>query len=289
MSLHAELLFHLQAFARNARINPFLTAGIGGGAFAYQQALYAPLGAGVNLRVNATSIIILQGQIRKALSDGINGDFMFYSASYAHDMVGIKKHKSRKENVVKDAISAGKGNRKNKTRAVAGSLINNKSVADTSLEKNKLITDSDGDGIADKDDKCPGVKGSKENMGCPFPPVEGADIVSMSTDSVTYNIYFAYDQSELVGYDFAVLNSIKQIVQSDKTLTLHIAGYADSQGTQARNIRISADRAKVTVDYFTSYGIAQSRITSSFHGSGHPFDKLQQWRNRRAEITIIKH
>ena len=79
--------------------------------------------------------------------------------------------------------------------------------------------DSDSDGVADKDDKCPQIKGSKENDGCPFPPIAGADVVAMSEDSVSYAIYFAYDQSELVGYDFGVLNRIMKILESDKTLT----------------------------------------------------------------------
>jgi hypothetical protein len=29
--------------------------------------------------------------------------------------------------------------------------------------------DADGDGVTDKDDKCPDVKGPKENAGCPWP------------------------------------------------------------------------------------------------------------------------
>lgn len=288
ISLHAEALVHLKAFARNVRVNPFITAGIGGGAFGFQQAIYAPLGAGIDLRVNEGSILILQGQMRKALSPGITSDFMFYSVSYAHDLAGArtKKHKSHKDEVVKDALSSGDTSN---NRHVAATSKKNAKTVDTSTVKNSSMADSDGDGIPDKDDKCPHIKGSRENTGCPFPPVDGADVVSMSADSVTYCIYFAYDQSELVGYDYSVLNRIEQIVQSDKTLTIHISGHADNQGTGLKNVPISADRAKVTVDYFRSYGIAASRITSSYYGSDRPLDKAQQWRNRRAEITIIKH
>ncbi|MGH2564764.1 MAG: OmpA family protein, partial [Ginsengibacter sp.] len=284
----AEALVHLKAFARSVRINPFITAGIGGGAFGFQQAIYAPLGAGIDLRVNEVSILILQGQMRKVLSPGITGDFMFYSVSYAHDLPGTrtKKYKSHKDDEIKDALSSSDTNN---NRDVAAASKKNTKTVDTSMAKNSLLADSDGDGIPDKDDKCPGIKGSRENMGCPFPPVDGADVVDMSADSVTYCIYFAYDRSELVGYDYSVLNRIMQILQSDKTLTVHISGHADNQGTGLKNMPISADRAKVTVDYFTSYGIAASRITSSYYGSSRPLDNAPQWRNRRAEITIIKH
>jgi OmpA-OmpF porin, OOP family len=286
-TMHAEILIHFKAFAPNAGVNPFITAGIGGGTFGYQTAAYVPVGAGLAFHFNGGSILILQGQMREVLSKGITNNFMFFSAGFAHDIGGRtpKIHKSHRDEVVKDALSSAatkKRKRATPTNDVDTLMVKN------SKEKSPL-TDSDGDGIPDKDDKCPGIKGSRENMGCPFPPVEGADVVAMSADSVTYCIYFAYDQSELVGYDFAVLNRIMQILQSDKTLTIHISGHADTQGTGIKNMPISAGRAKVTVDYFTSYGIAASRITSSYYGSSRPLDNAQQWRNRRAEITIIKH
>jgi outer membrane protein OmpA-like peptidoglycan-associated protein len=264
LTLHSDALIHLKAFARDARVNPFITAGVGWGTFGYQQAFYAPVGAGVAFHFNSGSIIILQGQMRESLSRNFTRNFMFYSASFAHEIgTRPKKHKSDKDEivVVKGANASAKG----------------------------PSPDSDGDGIPDKDDKCPQIKGSRENEGCPFPPIEGADIIAMSPDSVTYTIYFAYDRSELVGYDFDVLNGIMQILKADKTLTVHISGYADMQGTQARNIQISADRADVTRDYFLSYNVSASRITSSSYGSNNPIDNVNQWRNRRAEVTIIRH
>jgi hypothetical protein len=37
--------------------------------------------------------------------------------------------------------------------------------------------DKDGDGIADKDDKCPDVAGPKENAGCPWPDTDGDSVL----------------------------------------------------------------------------------------------------------------
>ena len=275
VTLHSDALIHLKAF-REAKVNPFITGGIGWGSFGYQEAFYAPIGAGVTFHFNSGSIIILQGQMRASLSKPLTRNFMFYSVSFAQNIVGSrsKKHKSHKDKIVKDALSSADKN-------------NSGNVKDVSAKSQ--LSDSDGDGIQDKDDKCPQIKGSRENKGCPFPPIDGADVIAMSADSVTYTIYFDYDRSELVGYDFAVLNGIMQILKADKTLTVHIDGYADMQGTQARNIQVSGDRANVTRDYFLSYNISASRITSSYHGSNNPIDNVNQWRNRRAEVTIIRH
>jgi hypothetical protein len=37
--------------------------------------------------------------------------------------------------------------------------------------------DTDKDGIADKDDKCPTVAGPKENAGCPWPDTDGDGVL----------------------------------------------------------------------------------------------------------------
>ncbi len=37
--------------------------------------------------------------------------------------------------------------------------------------------DTDGDGIADKDDKCPTVSGPSENGGCPWPDTDGDSVL----------------------------------------------------------------------------------------------------------------
>lgn len=291
MTMHADVLMHVKAFASDVRVNPFLTAGIGWGSFAYQEAFCAPVGAGVSFNFNK-SLLILQAQMREALSSGITNNFMFYSAGFALNIPGNrhKKNNRDKNETLKDALTGVDTSKQNIAKN-ADTLIA-KNSTDTSAKiithSSPLLTDSDGDGVLDKDDKCPDAKGNSDNDGCPFPPMNMDDLVNMSPDSVTYRIYFDYDRADLLGRDFDVLNRIVKMLQSDKALTLHISGYADMQGTQARNMKISAERANVTLDYFLSYHIPSSRITMFYYGDGKPIDTVQQWRNRRVEITIIK-
>lgn len=257
---------------------------------------------------------MLQLQIRKALSSGIANDFMFYSIGFAQGIPGrtAKKHESNKDEVVKNSLSSGpeknshglagkvekssteKGTSKGFSQPATDTIVLKNEIAKSQTEKvikedkASPLPDADGDGVADKEDKCPNLKGSVENQGCPFPFVEGAKILNISTDSVTYSISFDFDQSILQTGAFTVLNRIVEILKSDTTLTVDITGHADSQGTEFKNMQVSADRAKVTRDYFMSYNIAASRIKSSYYGASRPIDKVQQWRNRRVEVTIIK-
>lgn len=150
------------------------------------------------------------------------------------------------------------------------------------------VADKDGDGIADTEDKCPEIKGTNENNGCPLPFVEGAELLNMSADSMSYRINFDFDRSILLPDAFAVLKQIVEILKSDNSLRINITGHADNLGTNTANIQVSAERAKIARDYFLSYNIKADRIKSSYCGSARPVDITQQWRNRRVEITIIK-
>ena len=150
------------------------------------------------------------------------------------------------------------------------------------------LPDRDADGVLDTTDKCPDLKGTIENSGCPLPVVEGAELLSASSDSMTYRINFDFDRSILLPDAFAVLKNIVEILKADNTLKINITGHADNFGTAAGNRQVSADRARMSRDYFLSYQIAASRIRSSFYGASRPIDTKQQWRNRRVEITIIR-
>jgi outer membrane protein OmpA-like peptidoglycan-associated protein len=150
------------------------------------------------------------------------------------------------------------------------------------------IQDKDADGVADTDDKCPDTKGSTENNGCPLPLVEGAELVETALDSMTYRIYFDINRALLLPDAFKALKRIVDILKADNSLQINITGHADTTGTNAINMSLSAERAHVTRDYFLSYYIGAARIKTSFYGSSRPVDNTQQWRNRRVEVTISK-
>lgn len=150
------------------------------------------------------------------------------------------------------------------------------------------IMDKDADGVADTDDKCPDTKGSTENNGCPLPFIEEAELIEASLDSMTYRIYFDFNRALLSGAAFRVIRRIVDILKADNSLHINIAGHADTSGTYTVNMNLSAERAHIARDYFLSYYIAAGRIKTSFYGSSRPVNNIQQWRNRRVEITLIK-
>lgn len=348
-----DALLHLRAFKEHKTINPFLTAGIGAGYFGSQQAVYAPVGTGLQFRFNRGVLLFIQAQWKIALTKGITGDYMSYSIGIAQQV----KLKKENKQTIKTKMPAREKAKKERTKnTVARAVVDKDSDADgvpdskdkCSTEKgtvngcpdtdadgiadmddqckdvagvyryqgcpipdtdadgvndevDKCITekgpkenlgcawqDADADGVPDKDDKCPLVKGSAGNKGCHLPVADGAEIIFASQNSMTYNILFDFDRAILLPQAFSVLKNIVNILKADNNLSVSIAGHADNLGTDATNMRVSADRAKISVDYFTSYNIAAGRVKSSWYGASRPIDKTQQWLNRRVEITVIK-
>ncbi len=313
-TLYGDGLFHLKAFNKEERVNPFISAGLGGGLFGKTAAFYAPVGLGLDFHFKEGGTILLQAQLKEALSAGIKGGFLYYSLGFAQGLPEVAGNTS--QNPHKGAsraslpsIPAGNDQAVRKSipapEKVAESIrVLPVSPRDTSelaaairkvntipIRKEKVLTmaDSDSDGVYDSYDKCPTLKGSAINQGCPFPMVQDALVLHMTPDSVTYMIYFDFDRSDLYTQAFDVLYQVMEILKADTSLTVSIAGFADSKGSFLKNLRVSEERAKVTRDYLLSYDIAPSRIKWAYYGSSYPIDNNVQWRNRRVEITLIRN
>ncbi len=351
-SAQLEALFHMKALPDNVHINPFLTAGAGLGYFGNQLAVYAPVGTGLQFRLNEGGYVFVQAQWRLKLNSSINNDFTFYSIGFAQQgklsrsekNKKAKKEKEKKdipakENVKKEVNTADKdtdgdgvpdaidkcptekGNvtgcpdsdgdgipdKDDKCKDVGGVYrydgcpipdtdgdgLNDeidKCPTETGSRENHGCpkADIDGDGVPDSDDKCPTVAGKAENNGCPIKVADDGELINVSTDSMTYRVNFDFDRAELLSDAFKILRQVVEILKADNSLAVDITGHADSFGTDAANMQVSADRAKIVKEYFRSYNIAANRISSSYYGATRPFDKLQPWRNRRVEITLIK-
>jgi outer membrane protein OmpA-like peptidoglycan-associated protein len=259
-----------------------------------------PMGFGFKYKIN--NKIMLQGEFNFR---GTGTDYLDDVSTYYPDKAALD---ARNPNTSKFTYRGGGAYPKNPTLKrgdasnkdayfttqlkVAYKLQTNK--AKSPVKKEVILpvknneADADADGVTDALDKCPDVKGSKENSGCPLPFIEGAELAAVSLDSMTYRIYFDLDRSLLLSDAFKTLQGIVAILNADNTLKVNITGHSDNLGTNALNMQLSAERANITRDYLLSYNIAAERITTSHYGDTMPVDNTQQWRNRRVEITIIK-
>ena len=165
IGLELEPTINVRPYGDDAKIAPFLTAGIGGGFYTSHFGAYVPLGLGLQANFSNTTYLFLQAQYKFTLTKSVLGDNLFYSIGFAENI--------GREKVVAPPPPPPPPPPVVKDRDGDGVLDDVDRCPDTpGLASLKGCPDRDGDGIADIDDKCPDVPGLARYNGCPIPDTD---------------------------------------------------------------------------------------------------------------------
>lgn len=173
------------------------------------------------------------------------------------------------------------------------------------------VKDSDGDGVPDDKDKCPGTpKGVKVDAdGCPIDsdgdgvpdyqdacpgtprgtPVDTRGCPKVSKITVG-DVNFDFDRATLKDNAVTILNSAAEQIksQSSNVKGVMVTGYTDSTGPEAYNQALSERRANAVKDYLEGKGV--SNITAEGRGEANPVGdnatRAGRAANRRVEIDV---
>ncbi len=182
--------------------------------------------------------------------------------------------------------------------------------------------DSDGDGVTDDNDRCPGtprniqvdmhgcpLDSDKDGVSdykdaCPDTPegttvdAKGCPVVTTSaevTAAGTYlykDIQFENNKAELRESSFPSLNEVAAALNAQPGLKVEIHGHTDGSGARAYNQDLSQRRAESVKAYLESNGIDASRMTAIGFGPDRPIDsnatKEGRARNRRVEFKPVR-
>ena len=167
IGVELEPSLNMRAFTDNHFLNPFLTVGIGGGYYTGEWGAYVPTGVGVQLNFNSFTYLLLQAQYRWTLSKEKAHDNLFFSFGLAQKFGAEKKPKVVPPPPPPPVVD----------RDGDGVLDKDDKCPDTpGLAALQGCPDKDGDGIADGDDACPTVAGLAKYKGCPIPDTDGDGI-----------------------------------------------------------------------------------------------------------------
>jgi OOP family OmpA-OmpF porin len=163
-----------------------------------------------------------------------------------------------------------------------------------------VINDEDGDGVADKFDKCPGTTSGVvvDGAGCPLkapaPVVKEKVIITESDRRVVAdairNLEFDVNKSTIRSKSYPTLNRVADLLKS-KNFSLRLAGHTDSQGSDALNMSLSKDRAESIKAYLVSQGVNASRVEATGYGETQPIASNKtaagRQKNRRVEFSLF--
>ena len=166
-------------------------------------------------------------------------------------------------------------------------------------EMSDLLKDSDGDGVADKLDKCPNTPAGTvvDGSGCPLkvpaPQVTERVIVTEADRKVVKdaisNLDFDLGKATIRAKSYVTLNKVAALLV-EKNFSLKLAGHTDITGSRELNLRLSKERAESVKAYLVSQGANASRIEATGYGPDQPIasNKTAEGRqqNRRVEFTL---
>ena len=177
----------------------------------------------------------------------------------------------------------------------------------SALEAADLLKDSDGDGVADKLDKCPNTEaGIKvDGSGCPLdvdadgipdskdacPTVKGIARLNGCPEFAAgpvVPIQFEFNSSVLRTSAYSVLDGLASSLKANSSAVVQLDGHASAEGTEEYNMTLSRDRANSVKTYLVNAGIASNRIATTAYGESRPVasnaTEAGRSQNRRVEI-----
>jgi outer membrane protein OmpA-like peptidoglycan-associated protein len=149
--------------------------------------------------------------------------------------------------------------------------------------------DRDGDGVPDKDDKCPDEAGPAWNDGCPDTFAE----TKVDSEFVPLEpIEFEFDKAVIRPSSFPIVDGIaKSLLDHPELALVEVQGHTDEQGPDAYNMDLSNRRAAAVMQYLVEHGVPASRLTSKGYGKHVPLVKEHNaaaWKKNRRVAFVIK-
>ena len=150
-----------------------------------------------------------------------------------------------------------------------------------------VMTDSDNDGVADGTDECAGtLEGLKvDARGCAVQSASGE-----KQSVVLKGVTFLPGSATLTEEAKAVLDGAAAALNGQKDLKAEIGGYTDAQGAEAANQRLSQRRADSVRTYLVGKGVEGERLTAVGYGEAQPVASNDtpagRAENRRVEFKL---
>ena len=139
--------------------------------------------------------------------------------------------------------------------------------------------DTDMDGMPDSVDQCPTVAGLASNNGCPPKPEPSFNFE---------NTLFEFNSSVIKTSSYALLDEMSALMRQYPDKMFQINGHASSEGTEARNMTLSVDRANAVKAYLVNSGVNAANLATQGFGATQPLNantsEDERMLNRRVEI-----
>jgi OOP family OmpA-OmpF porin len=259
----------------------------------YVKGFYIPVGAGVKFKVSERVNFNLGYTMNFVDADNLDGVYAKGTTkdkfSYGYAGLEFSLGSSAKPSLEwTNPLATMYDELKDPTlRQEVEALKNRVSAVEKSVED--LKKDTDGDGVSDQFDKCPGTPAGTavDGSGCPLPKPAPVDTVASNVTGFE-KIGFDFNSSVLKTESYPTLDKLSSVLRENGG-KVTVNGYASSEGTAAYNVKLSKDRANSVKTYLVNSGVNASQVATKGNGEANPIasNDTEEGRiqNRRVETT----
>ncbi|MFN3908737.1 MAG: OmpA family protein, partial [Flavobacterium sp.] len=120
-------------------------------------------------------------------------------------------------------------------------------------------------------------------------------VIITETQVILNPIFFEFNQSNITEQGAAELDKLVKVMNDNPNMVIFTKSHTDNRGSDNYNLNLSDRRAKSTVAYIVSRGIAKERISGKGFGETEPIVDCKEnctedehAQNRRSEFMIVK-
>lgn len=136
------------------------------------------------------------------------------------------------------------------------------------------------------------TNGGIVNVDANLNPIE---VIVQEKEVVLNAIYFEFDKSNVTREAAFELDKLVEAMKANPNMVIMAKAHTDNRGSDQYNMSLSNRRAKSTVQYIISKGIAKERISGQGYGESEPKVDCKEncteedhAQNRRSEFLIVK-
>ena len=274
----------LYYFSKDGTVQPYVGAGIGHAEFDSPDANLdggeTQLNLGGGLRFNFSEAWSARWDLRGVYGIDENDTDMMTTLGISYAFGGESKSEPKQEPVVMAAApvdSDGDG-------VVDADDKCPGTAAGVAVDATGCPLDSDGDGVTDDKDQCPETEAGAtvDEKGCV------GKVQTVTVESIELKINFPTNSDVIQAQYDSELKKVADFLNKHTDLEVEIEGYTDSQGSAAYNKALSQKRAdSVKRELTKRFGVAAERITAVGYGEENPIASNETAEGRKQNRRVV--
>ncbi len=261
------------------RLVPFISAGLGTDLYDDGFAFGAPVGAGLNVRINSKTFITIANYYRFGMTKETPKSWM-HSLGLSVDLRKLDTKFtpppiSKEEDYQARQLAAAKL----KAEAEERAKMEEEAMAKAILEAEaKAKADA---AIAEAEAQ---AKANEQRI-----PIVVSEEVKKVLDYALKGVQFETGSALLTTTSFSILDDVATTMAANPELKISIEGHTDKVGNDAINLKLSETRANTCMSYLISKGISSERLKMAGYGSARPVaeNDSEEGRSQNRRVEFI--